>query len=338
MSFEQAITENQELRENVGIQAELEKNFFETQPYRAFRHRLHAVMEARDQRLKIGLFEQKGGALIGPSGAGKSRMVEKAIADFHSVAEATGGREFGHQIVSVIVPGRATPKETAVEILKTLGYPLKNARDEDYLFHRIRDLLKQQRVAGLHLDEVQDAGRHTTDAAKEHFTKRFRNLTQDKEWPICLFLSATLEARELINHDNTLARRLKPIEIRPISPETDRKKLRESVGILLRQSGVVDQTELMANEEFMQILMHAAAYRFGLAIEITIEAIGEAIFDGARTLELDHFAGAYFNRTNNDDDLNPFMTPHWRGIDTTKVMDRVNSQKAATGKQGRPKK
>lgn len=141
-----------------------------------------------------------------------------------------------------------------------------------------------------------------------------------------------------MNHDNTLARRLKPIEIRPISPETDGKKLRESVGILLRQSGVVDQTELMANEEFVQILMHAAASRFGLAIEITIEAIGEAIFDGARTLELDHFAGAHFNRTNNDDDLNPFMTLHWRGIDTTKVMDRVNSQKAAPRTQERRKK
>ena len=338
MSFEQAITENQELRKTVGVLAELEENFFETEPYKAFRRRLYAVMEARDKRLKIGLLEQKGGALIGPSGAGKSRMVEKAIADFHSVAEATGGREFGHHIVSVIIPGRATPKETAAEILRTLGYPVKNARDEDYFFNRIKDLLKHQRIAGLHLDEVQDAGRHTTDAAKEHFTKRFRNLTQDKEWPVCLFLSATLEARELINHDTTLARRLKPIEIRPISLQTDGEKLRESVGSLLQQSGVVDQTGLIENEEFMQILMHAAAYRFGLAIEITIEAIGEAIFDGDRTLDLDHFAGAYFTRTNNDDDLNPFMTPHWRGIDTTKVMDRVNSEKAEAQKKGRRKK
>jgi hypothetical protein len=54
--------------------------------------------------------------------------------------------------------------------------------------------------------------------------------------------------------------------------------LRDSVDILLRQSRVVDQTGLMANEEFMQTLMHAAAYRFGLAIKITIEAIGGAIF------------------------------------------------------------
>ena len=338
MSFEQEIVKNEELRKNVGLQAELEKSFFETVPYLNFRNRLQAVIEARDKRLKIGLLEQKGGALIGPSGAGKSRMVEKAIEEFHKVAEATGGREFGHHIVSVIVPGRATPRETAAAILKALGYPLKNARDEDYLFDRVRDLLKQQRIAGLHLDEVQDAGRHSTDAAKDHFTKRFRNLTQDKEWPVCLFLSATLEARELINHDNTLARRLKPIEIRPISPETDGKKLRESMGSLLRQSGVVDQTGLIDNEEFMQILIHAAAYRFGLAIEITIEAIGEVILDGARTLELDHFAGAYFTRTNNDDDLNPFMTPHWRGIDTTKVMDRVNSEKAEPRKKERRKK
>ncbi|QIE41945.1 AAA family ATPase [Rhodobacteraceae bacterium SC52] len=123
MSFEQDIVKNEELRKNVGLQAELEKSFFETAPYLSFRDRLQAVIEARDQRLKIGLLEQKGGALIGPSGAGKSRMVENAIADFHRVAEATGGREFGHQIVSVIVPGPATPKETAAEILKIFGIP-----------------------------------------------------------------------------------------------------------------------------------------------------------------------------------------------------------------------
>ncbi|MBR2655736.1 MAG: AAA family ATPase [Loktanella sp.] len=132
MNPEQDIVKNEELRKNVGLQAELAKSFFPTEPYQSFRDRLHAVMEARDHRLKMGLFEQKGGALIGPSGAGKSRMVSEAIADFHRVAEATGGREFGHHIVSVIVPGRATPKETAAEILRTLGYPVKNARDEDY--------------------------------------------------------------------------------------------------------------------------------------------------------------------------------------------------------------
>ena len=89
MSFEQAITENQELRKTVGVLAELEENFFETEPYKAFRRRLYAVMEARDKRLKIGLLEQKGGALIGPSGAGKSRMVEKAIADSDTISSAS---------------------------------------------------------------------------------------------------------------------------------------------------------------------------------------------------------------------------------------------------------
>lgn len=338
MNFEHSIARNQKLRENIAALAQLEENFFETEDYHAFKNRLHTVMEARDKRLKIGLLEHKGGALIGPSGAGKSRMVEKAIADFHKLAEETGGREFGHHIVSVIVPGRATPKETAAEILKALGYPLKNARDEEYLFNRVRDLLKLERVAGLHLDEVQDAGRHKTKVAKDEFTKRFRNMTQDKDWPVCLFVSATLEGRELINHDSTLARRLRPIEIRPITPESDGKKLREAIRTLLLQSGVVDQAGLIANDEFMQILMHAAAYRFGLAIEITIEAIGEAIFDGVEALELDHFAGAYFTRTNNDDDLNPFMTPHWRGIDTTKVMDRMNAEKEEVARKCRRKK
>jgi len=338
MISNQAIAEYNALKQNAGFQAELEDFFFKTDTYRTFRSRLYSVLEAREQRLKRGLTEQKGGAIIGPSGSGKSRMVKEAIQEFRELAEATGGREFGHRVVSVVVPGRATPNETAKAILRRLDYSVSNARDDDYLFERVKVLMKQQRVAGLHLDEVQDAGRYETGEAMSRFAKRFRNMTQDDEWPVCLFLSATLQGREFINHDHTLTRRLRPIEIRPISLATDGRLLREAVETLLEKSQAADNTGLMQNDEFIQVLMHAAAYRFGLAIEITIEAIGEALFDGVKDLDLDHFAGAYFTRTGCDDDMNPFITQHWRGIDTTKALDSSHNKEPDPPKKGRSKK
>lgn len=81
--------------------------------------------------------------------------------------------------------------------------------------------------------------------------------------------------------------------------------------------------------------MHASAYRFGIAMEMTIEAIDEAMSEGEREIGLDHFAGAYYLRMNCDDDLNPFITQHWKAIDTTIAMDRILEQrKEELRKQG----
>jgi hypothetical protein len=322
MTTAKMIEANYDLRDASGIQADLEGLFFPTDDFTKFNKRLFGVLEAREERLKRGLFEQKGAALIGPPGSGKSRMVREAIAGFHAVAEATGGREYGHQIISVVVPGRASVKDTSKEILRKFGYRVNGARDDDYLFQKVKELMKEYRIAGLHLDEVQDAGRYATTETMDGFAKRFRNLTQDEDWPVCLFLSATLEGRAFINHDSTLTRRLRPIEIRPMTLASEGRLLRDSVTALLQKSGFSDEIGLLEFDEFLKILMHAAAYRFGLAIEMTIEAIGEAIDDGSKSLQLDYFAGAYFLRTDCDDDMNPFMTPHWKGIDATKALAR----------------
>lgn len=334
MDIAVATAEITDLHPSISLTTELEQAFFPTTPYRDFRSRMFSILEAREQRLKIGHAEQKGTALIGPPGSGKSRMVAQAIKEYQAMAEATGGREFGYRILSATVPGRATVKETSKEILRQLGYPVEKARDEDYLVQKIMTLMKYQHVAGLHLDEVQDAGRHATSETMKSFAKRFRNMMQDREWPICLILSATLEGREFINHDGTLTRRLRPIEILPMTLATDGPVLRAAVGVLLKKSGVSD-TGLFEEDDFVRIMMHAAAYRFGLAIEMTIEAIGEAVDAGERAITLDHFAGAYYVRTNSDDDMNPFVSRHWQGIDTTKALDRNLEEPPPTKKARR---
>lgn len=41
-----------------------------------------------------------------------------------------------------------------------------------------------------------------------------------------------------------------------------------------------------------------------------------------KVIDLDHFATAYHNRMKCDDELNPFVSDYWRGIDTTQAMER----------------
>jgi len=102
---------------------------------------------------------------------------------------------------------------------------------------------------------------------------------------------------------------------------SDAKVLRHSVAKLLERANL-EHAGLLDENEFIRILMHASCYRFGLAIEIAIEVIGEAISEGDGIINLDHFAAVYFVRTNGSDDMNPFVSENWKAIDATKAMTR----------------
>jgi Cdc6-like AAA superfamily ATPase len=125
------------IRQRADLTTSLSTEFFPTGPFRDFQTRVFTVLEEREARLRAGVMEQKGAALLGPPGTGKSCLAEKVIMNFRAVAEATGGREFGDRIVSVIVPGRASIKDTLREILRQMGYPCESTRDEDYLTQRV---------------------------------------------------------------------------------------------------------------------------------------------------------------------------------------------------------
>lgn len=60
--------------------------------------------------------------------------------------------------------------------------------------------------------------------------------------------------------------------------KADGPTLRFGVEKLLADAGL-DHQGLVDENEFIKILIHGSAYRFGVAIEMTIEAIGEPVAD-----------------------------------------------------------
>ena len=264
----------------------LEDYFERTETYLRFRMRVFSVLAQREARLREGRSELKGAVLIGLAGAGKSRIAAEIIKEHNALTTQAGDWKFGTRILSVVVPGRSTVKEALKAILQALGYPAKGRRDEDYLGKLVIEYLKECRIAAIHLDEVQDSGRYKTKDSVEAFLKVFRNMMQHKEWPVCLIMTATPEARHLVNLDEPLRRRLRPMEMRPLTFEEDGQTLRETLMRLFDDAGITDPG-ILALDEFIRILIHASVGRFGIAVEMAIEAIGECLGHGDKAIDLD---------------------------------------------------
>lgn len=306
----------------------LEDYFEKTEVYWEFRKRVFNVLALREARLRVGKGELKCVALIGPAGAGKSRIAAEVIAEHHALAEAMDDRQFGTRILSVIVPGRERVKETLNAILRALGHPARGRRDEDYLAQLVVEYLKECRIAALHLDEVQDIGRYKTNESMEVFLKRFRNMMQGDNWPVCLILTGTSEGREMVNQDTPFSRRLKPIEMKPATFAKDGNVLRKALMQLFEDADDKD-AGILPHNEFIKILIHAAAGRFGVAMEMAIEAIGECLADDNDEIDMSYFADAYALRMDCDDEMNPFVAENWKTIDTITLLQRFEEDRQA---------
>lgn len=313
------------MRANSEQKVSLEGYFHQTPEFLNFRKKVFSALLDRENKLKAGRRGVKGVGLVGHAGSGKTRMTEKVIEDYHQFAAKSEPFEFGSKIISVTVPGRATVRETMTAILKVLGYEVRASRDDDYLTRMVVLHLKGNSVAGLHLDEVQDVGRYRTADSRLVFLKRFRNLMQDEDWPVSLIMTGTPESKELFNGDRTLKRRLNLIEIPLLSREKDQNLVGSALGDILKSANVDDEG-LLRFDGFLSMLMHAAAYRFGVAIEMAIEAIALCKNDGAPILDLEHFAEVYESRMSCDAELNPFRAEDWKNIDTLNAFQRYQQE------------
>lgn len=304
----------------------LEDRFEKTPTYDQFRLRVFRILASREARMVAGGGELKGAMLIGPAGAGKSRIVKEIINEHNALTTHAGDWKFGTRILSVVVPGRSTVKETLKAILRELGHPARGRRDEDYLSSLVMTYLKDCEIAAIHLDEVQDSGRYKTKDSVDAFLKIFRNMMQHKEWPVCLIMTATPEARQLINSDRTIQRRLKPMEMRAMTFEDDGQSLRKTLKHLFDDADLADPGILLI-DEFIKILIHASAGRFGVAVEMTIEAVGECLADACGEIDMGHFADAYEMRMDCDEELNPFVSENWLVIDTLTALQRYEEER-----------
>lgn len=215
----------------------------------------------------------------------------------------------------------ATLKFVGQMILRALGYNLSAERQAWYIWDLVRHQLRQRQLLFLHLDEAQDLSSRGTRIELNSVASMLKTLMTDEHWPVGILLSGTEELEQILNHDPQLARRMDAMHFAPLSPVLHAP---DALGLI---DGYASRANLGVDLELTEIplaerLIHAAAFQFGLVIEIIIAAIEVALLEEAQTLQVRHFSLAYEHRTSCSDAFNPFIVSDYHRIDARKVFVR----------------
>lgn len=300
--------------------SELRARFVRHERFDPLQSRFRMLLEKRLADISAGRSADAHGiALSGASGTGKSCAMVQLIAAAQNELAASSSPDA--MIVSLRVPTPATLKFMGQMILRALGYNLSAERQAWYIWDLVRHQLKQRQVLFLHLDEAQDLSSRGTKVELNAVASMLKTLMTDPDWPVGILLSGTEELEKTLNHDPQLARRMDAIHFSPLSAVGDAP---DALGLLenyAARAGLRVDPDAQ-NFELAERLIHAAAFQFGLVIEIIISAIEIALLQEAVTLQVRHFALAFEYRSSCATAFNPFIVNDYYKIDARKVFIR----------------
>lgn len=127
------------------------------------------------------------------------------------------------------------------------------------------------------------------------------------------------ELLDLVNTDPQLARRLRPVEHRPLKTSVDGGMIVSAI----RQYAAAAQVavdDALGKPDLVKRLLHASDYCFGILAEMICEAIGEVLLAGVGTLSQRSFALCFGRRSGCPDGLNPFIAEDYLAIDVRKLL------------------
>ena len=207
----------------------LKRVFAHSSIYQDIQERFVRLFEQRKAQLLAGVSQEaRGIALIGASGSGKTTTIARMLSQTNGlkVNELDTGET---DIVSLQVPSPATLKFVGITALEALGYPLKRDKTAMVVWGQVREHLRLRKTLFMHLDEAQDLLRNQTTKELDSVVRTLKSLMQTKDWPVSIILSGMPELKELLNHDEQLARRFYPFEFQRLHPIADSARMLEMI-------------------------------------------------------------------------------------------------------------
>lgn len=250
-------------------------------------------------------FEARGVLVTGLSRNGKTHELERAIAGFHDRQEMMpDGRPA--RIVHCLLSRSVSWKELGRKTAEAMGYRMLNPRNAGYAWDMVLHQARGQGIIGIHYDEAQHVFGETTDITNERFLDDFKTLLKDRRWPLMLILSGVPSLAHHVHKYEQLDELLEPVKLESIDL-SKREDLTELINLTYSYAAAAEvDIEPIVTQDFLHRLSHAAAHRWGIVIELLIEALILCKLSGTRSCTIDHFVQAFAQRTKIPHGYSPF--------------------------------
>lgn len=251
-------------------------------------------------------FEARGLLVTGPSRIGKSTEIRKLLKEVNDGGTLMpDGRPA--RIASVVLKGLLSWKDLGVHTLREgLGYPAEGRLTQREVWDRVVIQAREQGVVGIHYDESQHIFPKKTGEARAMILDSFKSLLKQPEWPLMLILSGVDSLVHHITSEEQLAYLMWPVSFSEIAMhrEADVQELHNLCHAYAGKAEI-DFSQL-ASLDFYQRLACACANRWGLAIELLIDAFLIVIDAEESEATSEHFCKAFTQRTGLRPGYSPF--------------------------------
>lgn len=252
----------------------------------------------------------------GEEGVGKTESLDRLFRT-HPAIPGYNIPGSGCPLLSVSATASTSPIALGHAILEKAGRPIRKVLREDAVWAQVHHQLQLAGIAILHLDEMHNLTDNATANQIDHIRKRLKALMVSPTWPVALIISGLPSIAPEMRVVGEIRRRGLFIQMPLMEMPADADLVKAAVEktCKLADLALPDDRSLLAGR-----LVHAAIYRFGVMIELIQEAVELALLEKAQQLKIEHFAGAYADRTGSGPRMNPFLAADWLQLDCSLVL------------------
>jgi hypothetical protein len=277
--------------------------------------------------LQSGQRFETGSLLVtGLSGSGKSKEIGDLLHRFHESATLLPSGQTA-KFAGCVLDSKGGWKGLGKATLRALGYPIdeKTRRTQSEIWDLVVAQAELRGFVGIHYDEAQHIMRGRGEGELLAILDSFKTLMKSHQWPLMLILSGVPELENYVRQEPQLFRLMSRVRFEEITLSTDTSGLADDYSVINEIIGsyAIDAglgvSEDLRSIDFLHRLATAAAFRWGILIEMTLMALDVAKVGGAEKLTRAHFDRAWFNKTGMNEIVSPFSHP---GYETMYRRDR----------------